>query len=156
MQDQRTDEAHASQPYHPGGGYAEDGTEFHLPADHWPLPALVHLDAPHAEPSTSQFVAVHGSPEFAKLRSTFRNFAFPMTIAALVVYFTYVVLSIYAVGFMKQPFFGMKGLTVGFAFGLVQYVVVWLWTWLYVRFANTKLDKASSALRTKLEKGAAA
>jgi uncharacterized membrane protein (DUF485 family) len=115
----------------------------------------VHLEAPHAEPSTSQFVAVHGSAEFKELRRTFRTFAFPMTIAALVSYFTYVVLSIYAVGFMKQPFLGMKGLNVGIALGLFQFAIVWIWTALYVRFANNSLDKAAHGLRERLEKGAA-
>jgi len=150
----RDHEAYAT-PYHAADGYTEDGTEFHLPEDHWPLPELVHLDKPHAEPTTSQFVAVHGSPEFKQLRRTFRTFAFPMTIAALVSYFTYVVLSIYAVGFMKQPFLGMKGLNVGIALGLFQFAIVWIWTALYVRFANNSLDKAASGLRQRLEKGAA-
>lgn len=154
-----TTDAHldpANDPYHPGNGYAEDSSEFHLPADHWPLPALVHLDKPHAEPATSAFVTVHASPEFTSLRRTFRGFAFPMTIAALVSYFTYVVLSIYAVPFMKQPFLGLKGLNVGIVLGLLQFAVVWIWTALYVRFANNSLDKAASALRTRIEKGVGA
>ncbi len=46
------------------------------------------------------------SPEYATLRSTFRRFAFPMTIAGLVSYFTYVLLSIYAVDFMATPAIG--------------------------------------------------
>lgn len=141
-------------PYHPGDGYAEDSTEFHLPADHWPLPELTHLDAPHADPTTAQFVAVHGTEEFTQLRRTFRTFAFPMTIAALVAYFTYVLLSIYAVGFMKQPFLGMQGLTLGMVLGLLQFAIVWIWTALYVRFANNRLDTAAAGLRERLEQGA--
>lgn len=156
MTQHRDHEALASQPYHPGGGYTEDSSEFHLPEDHWPLPALVHLDQPHTEPTTSEFVAVHSTAEFAKLRSTFRTFAFPMTIAALVSYFTYVVASIYAVGFMKQPFLGMKGLNLGMLLGLFQFAIVWVWTALYVNFANNKLDPAASSLRQRLEKGASA
>lgn len=146
----------AARPYHPGGGYAEDGTEFHLKGDHWPLPELIHLDAPHPEPQNAQFVEAFGSPEFTDLRRTFRTFAFPMTIAALVAYFTYVVLSIYAVGFMKQPFAGFKGINVGIVLGLTQFAIVWVWTALYVRFANNSLDKASAVLRERLEKGARA
>ncbi len=156
MTQHRDHEATASLPYHPGNGYAEDGTEFHLPEDHWPLPELVHLDQPHPEPSNADFVAVHGTEDFARLRRTFRTFAFPMTIAALVSYFTYVLLSIYNVGFMKQPFLGMKGLNLGMALGLFQFAVVWVWTALYVNFANNKLDAAASDLRTRLEKGASA
>ena len=153
---QHHDEATASKPYHTADGYAEDSTEFHLPAEHWPLPELVHLDKPHTEPSTSQFVAAHGTPEFAKLRRTFRTFAFPMTIAALVSYFIYVVASIYAVDFMKQPFAGLKGVNVGLAMGLFQFAVVWVLTAIYVRFANNRLDAAAATLRERLEKGAVA
>ena len=116
----------------------------------------MHLDKPHPEPSTSQFAEVHASPEFKRLRRTFRTFAFPMTIAALISYFTYVVLSIYAVPLMKQPLGDLKGINVGIALGLAQFAVVWVWTALYVRFANTKLDAAAASLREKLEKGAVA
>lgn len=147
---------HGAQPYHTADGYSEDSSEFHLPKHHSPLPELVHLDKPHAEPSASQFVTVHASPEFKNLRSTFRAFAFPMTIAGLVSYFTYVLLSIYAVGFMKQPFLGLKGLNVGIVLGLFQFAVVWSWTALYVRFANNRLDKAAASLRERLERGASA
>ncbi len=143
-------------PYHPGDGYAEDGSEFHLPADHWPLPELVHLEKPHPEPTNSEFLAVHASQEYAHLRRTFRTFAFPMTIAALVSYFTYVVLSIYAVPLMKQPLPGLAGINVGIALGLTQFAVVWIWTALYVWFANNRLDAAAASLRERLEKGAVA
>lgn len=149
-------EALPSTPYHPADGYAEDSTEFHLPPEHWPLPELVHLDAPHGEPSTSAFVAAHETAEFARLRRTFRTFAFPMTAAALASYFVYVVASIYAIDFMKQPFLGLRGLNVGMALGLFQFAVVWVWTALYVRFANNKLDAAASGLRERLEKKAVA
>ncbi len=132
----------------------EDETEFHLPEDHWPLPELVHTEKPHAAPSTASFVAVSKTEEYQNLRSTFRNFAFPMTIAGLVSYFTYVLLSIYAPGFMGQPLFG--ALSVGMTIGLLQFAVVYVWTAIYVNFANKRLDPVSNALKTQLEKGAQA
>ncbi len=135
-------------------GHYEDDTEFHLPADHWPLPELTHVGPSHPEPSQADFVAVSKTPEYAKVRSTFRSFAFPMTIAALVSYFTYVVLSIYAIDFMKQPFVGLKGLNLGMALGLFQFAIVWIWTALYVRFMNNKIDPIAGELKTRLENGA--
>lgn len=132
----------------------EDQTEFHLPEDHWPLPELVHTEKPHAAPSTESFVAVSKTEEYLNLRSTFRRFAFPMTIAGLVSYFVYVVLSIYAPGAMAQPLFG--ALNVGMTLGLAQFAVTYVWTYLYVNFANKKLDPTSNALKAKLEKGAGA
>ncbi len=132
----------------------EDETEFHLPEDHWPLPELVHTEKPHAAPTTESFVAVSKTEEYQNLRSTFRNFAFPMTIAGLASYFTYVLLSIYAPGFMGQPLFG--SLSVGMTIGLLQFAVVYIWTAIYVNFANKRLDPVSGALKNKLEKGAQA
>ena len=131
-----------------------DETEFHLPEDHWPLPELVHTEKPHEEPSTASFIAISQTPEYQNLRSTFRRFAFPMTVAGLVSYFTYVLLSIYAVDFMATPLIG--SLSIGMTIGLLQFAVVYAWTYIYVNFANKKLDPVSGALKAQLEKGASA
>ena len=133
-----------------------DGTEYHLPEHHAPLPELSHAEKPHGVASNAEFVAMADSPEYKKLRSTFTNFAFPMTIAALVAYFTYVVLSIYAVDFMSQPFLGFKGFNLGIALGLLQFAIVWVFTAIYVNFNDKKIDPISAALKAKLEKGATA
>lgn len=131
-----------------------DETEFHLPEDHWPLPELVHTEKPHEEPSTASFIAISKTPEYQNLRSTFRRFAFPMTVAGLVSYFTYVLLSIYAVGFMATPAIG--AINIGTLLGLAQFAVTYIWTAVYVNFATRKLDPTSSALRARLEEGAQA
>lgn len=131
-----------------------DETEFHLPEDHWPLPELSLTSAPPPEPTTAQFVEVARTPEYERLRGTFRNFAFPMTIAGLTSYFVYVVLSIYATSLMAIPVLGSFNL--GMLLGLAQFAVTWIWTAAYINFANKKLDPTSAALKAKLEKGAAA
>lgn len=131
-----------------------DETEFHLPDDHWPLPELVHTEAPHEAPTTASFVAVSTSPEYTTLRSTFRRFAFPMTVAGLVSYFLYVLLSIYAVDFMARPLMG--SLNVGMTLGLFQFAVVYAWTFFYVNYASRRLDPTANALKARLEKGASA
>ncbi|MFP5415526.1 MAG: DUF485 domain-containing protein [Actinomycetes bacterium] len=128
-----------------------DETEFHLPEDHWPLPELVHTEKPHQAPDTAAFVAVSKTPEYIKLRSTFRAFAFPMTVAGLTSYFVYVVLSIYAPGFMARPFLG--ALNVGMTLGLFQFLVTYVWTALYVNYATKRLDPTATALKAQLEKG---
>lgn len=133
-----------------------DGTEFHLPEGHAPLPELSHAEKPHDVASTAEFVAMADTPEYAKLRSTFRNFAFPMVTAGLVSFFAYVLMSMYAVDLMAKPFLGMKGLNLGIFLGLCQFAMVYIWTALYVRFANNKLDATSASIKAQLEKGAAA
>ncbi len=126
-----------------------DETEFHLPDDHWPLPELVHTEAPHEAPTTASFVAVSTSPEYTTLRSTFRRFAFPMTVAGLVSYFLYVLLSIYATDFMGTKVFG--NITWGLIIGLGQFVSTFLITFLYIRFANREIDPRAEAIRLELE-----
>ena len=96
-------------------------------------------------------MAVSKTAEYENLRSTFRKFAFPMTVAGLVSYFTFVLLSIYAVDFMATPLVG--SLSVGMTIGLLQFAVVYAWTFIYVRFATKKLDPVSGALKAQLEKG---
>ena len=131
-----------------------DDSEFHLPEDHWHLPELVHTEKPHVSPSQSAFIAVAASPEYRTLRSRFRRFAFPMTIAGLVSYFIYVLLSIYAPAAMATPLLG--AVNVGMTLGLAQFAVTYLWTVLYMNYAAKKLDPISSALKAKLETGAGA
>lgn len=120
-----------------------------------PTHADLSAECQRREASTAEFVAVADSAEYRELRSTFVNFAFSMTIAALIAYFTYVVLSIYAVDFMSQPFLGLKGTNLGIVIGLAQFVIVWVWTAIYVRFTAKRIDPRSDALKATLE-GAAA
>ena len=126
-----------------------DETEFHLPEDHGPLPELVHTEKPHADPTAAAFSAVAATPEYARLRRTFRGFAFPMTVAGLASYFVYVVGSIYATDFMARPLFG--ALNVGMVAGLAQFAVTWIWTAAYVKFATRRLDPVAAQLKTRLE-----
>ncbi|MDO4784279.1 MAG: DUF485 domain-containing protein [Propionibacteriaceae bacterium] len=91
------------------------------------------------------------SPAYSALRSTFRKFAFPMTIAGLASYFTYVILSIYAPALMGTPAIG--ALNWGSLIGLAQFGVTWIWTAIYVKFANHRLDAAAADLKAQLEKG---
>jgi uncharacterized membrane protein (DUF485 family) len=77
-----------------------------------------------------------------------------MTIAGLVSYFIYVLLSIYAPAAMATPLLG--AVNVGMTLGLAQFAVTYLWTVLYMNYAAKKLDPISSALKAKLETGAGA
>ena len=119
--------------------------------DHNPSPAP-HAQGDPAKPKISQdaFIEVQNSPEFAELRKTFRGFAFPMTIAFLVWYFAYVLLSVFARDFMSQEI-GLGHVNLGHAMGLAQFVTTFLITWLYIRHANNRLDPIAAKLRERLE-----
>jgi len=136
-------------PGNPTRGSRQEETEFQLPEDHWPLPELSHTHAERREPSSSDFLQVAQTEEFAKLRGTFRSFAFPMTIAGLAAYFVFVVLSIFAPDFMGRPLFG--SLSIGMTIGLAQFAITWIWTAIYVNFASKRIDPISTKLKSRLE-----
>ena len=101
--------------------------------------------------TAQDFEATQRSPEFQALRGSFRRFAFPFTVAFLVWYLAYVLLSTYAVGFMSTPVIGHVNL--GLLISLGQFVTTFLITWLYVRHANRTLDPQAAAIRHRLEAG---
>lgn len=92
---------------------------------------------------------MHASDQFQELRSKFRAFAFPMTVAFLVWYFLYVLLAVYATGFMGTRVFG--NITWGLIIGLGQFVTTFLITFVYIRFANRVIDPRAEAIRLELE-----
>ena len=103
---------------------------------------------PRTEPTTSEFIAAAATPEYARLRRAFRSFAFPMTVAGLTSYFVYVILSIYATDAMATPLIG--SLNVGMTLGLFQFLVTYVWTAIYVRYASRRLDPISADLKARL------
>ena len=101
------------------------------------------------EPSADEFIAMQKSPQFEKLRSTYRKFAFPMTVAFMVWYLLYVVVAVFAHDFMAIEIGG--GFNIGLIFGLLQFVTTFLITWLYVQYANKKIEPQAAAIREEME-----
>jgi uncharacterized membrane protein (DUF485 family) len=89
------------------------------------------------------------SPEFVELRRRFRSFAVPMTVAFLVWYLLYVLLSTYAHDFMATEVFG--NVNIGILMGLGQFVTTFLITTLYVRHAARSTDPIADEMRERLE-----
>jgi uncharacterized membrane protein (DUF485 family) len=96
-----------------------------------------------------EYLAAQRSPEFAELRRRFRRFAFPMTVAFLVWYLLFVLLSTYAHDFMSKQVFG--NVSVGILFGLAQFVSTFVITHLYVNHANKRTDPIADEMRERLE-----
>lgn len=90
------------------------------------------------------------SPEFQSLRKSFRGFAFPLTVAFLVWYFLYVVLTAWAREWVSTPVVG--SLNIAFFLGVLQFATTFLIMWLYERHSSHKLDGASDALRDKVNR----
>ncbi|MGW0815014.1 DUF485 domain-containing protein [Streptomyces viridiviolaceus] len=102
-------------------------------------------------PSPEEFSEVQQSAEFGELRRSFRSFAFPLTIAFVLWYLLYVLLSNYAGGFMGTELFG--NINVAFVFGIAQFVTTFLIAWWYSRHAAAKLDPKAEAIKSRMEGG---
>ena len=105
--------------------------------------------APTVPPEEGRYVAVEQTAEFTALRKTFRGFVFPVTVAFLVWYALYVLLSAYARGFMSHKLVG--NINVALVFGLLQFVSTFVIAWAYTRFADRRLDPAADHLRAEIE-----
>lgn len=100
-------------------------------------------------PPEGRSVAVQQSADFVALRKAFGRFVFPVTVAFLVWYGLYVLLSAYARGFMSHKLFG--NINVALVFGLLQFVSTFVIAWAYTRYADRNLDPRADKLRAELE-----
>jgi len=100
-------------------------------------------------PGGPDYTQVQQSSEFGELRSTYRSFAFPLTVAFIVWYLLYVLLSNYADSFMAAKVVGH--INVAFVFGLAQFLTTFLIAWWYSRHAAVKLDPKAEAIKSRLE-----
>lgn len=100
-------------------------------------------------PGGEQYLATQASPEFQELRSRLRRFVFPMSAVFLIWYFAYVLLSVFATGFMATKVWG--DINVGLLIGLGQFLSTFIITGIYVRYANRELDPRAEAIRHDLE-----
>ena len=96
-----------------------------------------------------EYQEAQASPEFIELKKKFRAFAFPMTVAFLVWYLLFVVLSTYAHDFMATKVLG--NINVGLIFGLLQFVTTFVITHVYVAHANRRTDPIADEMRDRLE-----
>ncbi|MGA5762468.1 DUF485 domain-containing protein [Nonomuraea bangladeshensis] len=101
------------------------------------------------EHDASVYESVRESSEFQELKRRFRAWTFPMTVAFLVWYLLYVVMSGWARGFMATKVLG--DINVGLIFGLLQFVSTFLIAWAYSRHAEKKLDPIADKLRHEVE-----
>jgi uncharacterized membrane protein (DUF485 family) len=113
------------------------------------IPLATDTSPSHAPPPTERYLATQQSPEFAGLRKALRGFVFPMTVAFMVWYALYVILSAYARDFMGTEVVGH--INVALIFGLLQFVSTFLIAWLYARYASRRLDPVAEKLREEVE-----
>lgn len=102
-----------------------------------------------ASAATLVYTEVQEGEGFGQLRSSYRRFAFPMTVGFCSWYLLYVLLSSYAADFMGTVLFGH--INVAFAFGVLQFASTFVIAWLYARYAGAKLDPQAEAIKADVE-----
>jgi len=108
------------------------------------------------EVSTAQhetYQRIHRSDDFRTLRGRFRTFAFAWTVAFMVWYLLYVVMSSFAADFMSRQVTG--NINIALVFGLLQFASTFLIAFLYSRYAASRLDPLAARLQDEYERGAA-
>lgn len=85
------------------------------------------------------------SPAFQEVRSRYRRFVVPATVAFFLWYVAYVVAATAAPGLMARPVVG--AVNVGLLAGLGQFLSTFLLTWAYARHARLRRDRAALELR---------
>lgn len=114
-----------------------------------PTDAAAHGEASRHDPLYDE---LHATAEFIELRRRFRRFAFPATIAFLVWYLLYVVMSNWATDFMSYEVFG--NINVALIFGLLQFVTTFGLAYLYARYMGREVDPLARQLEARYVKEA--
>jgi uncharacterized membrane protein (DUF485 family) len=101
--------------------------------------AGTHVE-PHerAERHDPVYDRLHATEEFKELKRRHTGFVLPATIAFLVWYLLYVVMSNWAHDFMSTQIVGH--INVALVFGLLQFVSTFLIAWLYGRHMAANVD----------------
>lgn len=106
-----------------------------------------HAEAERHDPVYDR---LHATPEFQELKRRHSGFVLPATIAFLVWYLLYVVMSNWAHGFMSTKIVGH--INVALVFGILQFVTTFLIAWLYARHMAEKVDPLARDLEADYRK----
>ncbi len=112
-----------------------------------PTPSPESNHRVHQRSEHPVYEELHATPEFQELRKRFRGFVFPMTVAFMVWYLLYVVMSNWAHDFMSTQIIG--NINVALVFGLLQFASTFLIAWVYGRFMNKNIDPLARELEQR-------
>lgn len=97
------------------------------------------------------YEAVRVSRDFWTIRRRLGSFVIPACVLFIGWYFLYVIIAVFAPGFMRISVFG--DLNIGLCFGFLQIVSTFAIAALYRRWARRRLDPMADRLRRRLEGG---
>jgi uncharacterized membrane protein (DUF485 family) len=99
----------------------------------------------------SGYEAVRASRDFWTIQRRFGSFVVPACALLLFWYFLFVIVAVFAPGFMRISVFG--AVNVGLCFGAAQFVSTFALALGYRRWAQRRLDPLTDRLRQRLEAG---
>jgi uncharacterized membrane protein (DUF485 family) len=102
---------------------------------------------PHQRSGHAIYEELSATDDFKELRTRYRAFAIPWTVAFLAWYLLYVILCIFATDFMSIRVVG--NINVALIFGLLQFASTFLIAWLYSRHAGKALDPLARGLEKR-------
>lgn len=97
------------------------------------------------------YEAVRASRDFWTIQRRYGAFVRPVCTLFIIWYFLFVILAVFAPGFMRIGVFG--DVNVGLCFGVLQFVSTVAIAMSYRRWARRRLDPLSDRLRHRLEGG---
>ena len=106
---------------------------------------------PSGRESASGYEAVRASRDFWTLKRRFGSFVVPACILFITWYFLFVIIAVFAPGFMQISVFG--DVNVGLCIGAAQFASTFAIALSYRRWAQRKLDPLSDRMRQRLEGG---
>lgn len=107
-----------------------------------------------AQPARSRasgYEAVRASRDFWTIQRRFSSFVVPACVLLLGWYFLFVIVAVFAPGFMRVSVFG--AVNVGLCFGVLQFASTFAIAVGYRRWARRRLDPLTDRLRDRLERG---
>src|SRR5580693_7399233 len=99
----------------------------------------------------SGYEAVRASRDFWTIQRRFGSFVVPVCAFLLGWYFLFVIVAVFAPGFMRASVFG--DINVGLCFGVLQFASTFAIALGYRRWARRRLDPLTARLRQRLESG---
>ena len=105
--------------------------------------------APPVREGASGYEAVHASRDFWTIRRRADSFIVPACALFLAWYFLFVIIAVFAPGFLRISVFG--DINVGLCFGMLQFVSTFTIAVGYRRWARRRLDPLADRLRRRLD-----
>jgi uncharacterized membrane protein (DUF485 family) len=106
---------------------------------------------PPSRGNVSGYEAVRASRDFWTIRRRLGSFVGPACALFIIWYFLFVIVAVFAPGFMRISVFG--DLNVGLCFAVLQFASTFAIAASYRRWARRRLDPMSDRLRHRLEGG---